>query len=204
MSAGDTSSDRGAPLSPVVEAAARGELPAWAEASPRRRAHIARVVALLDEWAAALALPETERRRWRAAGWLHDALRDAPPERLAAELAPHFANFPPPLLHGPAVAHRLRGEVDAELADAVRYHTIGHPDFGLLGRALYLADFLDPGRDFARDWRAELRARMPRELDRVLVEVIAARLRHLLEERRPIRPETAAFWSALAGEEVGE
>jgi hypothetical protein len=38
---------------------------------------------------------------------------------------------------------------------------------------------------------------MPHEMDAVLVEVLASRLRHLVEGRRPIRPETAAFWSAV-------
>ncbi|HUH14052.1 MAG TPA: hypothetical protein VMK65_13135, partial [Longimicrobiales bacterium] len=64
----------------------------------------------------------------------------------------------------------------------------------------YLADFLEPGRDFSVEWRASLRQRMPEELDAVLAEVLAARLGHLLEERRAIRPETLSFWNGLASE----
>ena len=48
-------------LSPIVCAAARGELPDWARASQKRRAHIGRVAALLGEWADGLGLPEHER-----------------------------------------------------------------------------------------------------------------------------------------------
>lgn len=187
--------DAGA-LAPVVRDAAAGVLPPWAEASPARRDHIARVAELMGAWADALGLPPRDRDRWVAAAWLHDALRDADPERLRGEVPPELQDLPPLLLHGPAVAERVAGAADAELRDAVRYHTIGHPDLGRLGRALYLADFLDPGRPFLVEWRARLAERMPHEMDPVLVEVLDSRIRHLLEERRAIRPETAGFWSA--------
>jgi HD superfamily phosphohydrolase YqeK len=156
-----------------------------------------RVATLLDEWAVALDLEEEERLRWRAVGWLHDALRESPPERLRGEVPPEMRDLAGAVLHGPAAAERLRGDLDEAALDAIRYHTIGHPNLDRLGRALYLADFLEPGRDFLPEWRAGLRARMPRDMDAVLVEVLASRLRHLVEGRRPLRPETALFWSAL-------
>lgn len=190
------------PRSPgdTVRLAARGILPPWARVSEGRRAHIERVVALLDEWAQALRLPDDERERWRAAGWLHDALRDAEVHELSGCVPPEARSFPPPLLHGPAAAELLRGELDEELCMAIRYHTTGHPELGRLGRALYLADFLEPGRDFEEEWRASLRARMPEGMPEVLREVIAARIEHLLELRKPIREETAAFWSRVVEE----
>jgi HD superfamily phosphohydrolase YqeK len=183
----------------TVRAAARGELPAWAVVTPQRHAHIARVAVLMDEWARAAGLDPEERDRWVAAAWLHDALRDADPERLRAQLPEELRALPGPLLHGPAAAERLKGEADEEVRRAVGYHTLGHPSFGRLGKALYLADFLEPGRDFEVEWRKELRARMPEALDEVATEVVAARIRYLLEGRKPVRPETAAFWSALVG-----
>jgi len=188
-------------LSAVVRAAARGDLPAWARVTPPRREHVARVVALLDEWAVALGLGEEERAEWLAAGWLHDSLRDADPQGLRPLLPAAQASLPPWLLHGPAAALRLEGVASESVRAAVAYHTIGHPTLDRLGKALYLADFLEPGRDFSVEWRASLRERMPAELDAVLVEVIASRIQHLLEVRKPIRPETAAFWSSVVGTE---
>jgi HD superfamily phosphohydrolase YqeK len=86
-------------------------------------------------------------------------------------------------LHGPAAAERLReeGVADEELLAAVAYHTIGDPSFGQLGRALYAADFLEPGRTFRAEWRAELRERVPAELDAVVLEVARARVAHVRE-----------------------
>lgn len=188
-------------LPEVVRAAARGQLPAWAEAGQRRRAHMGRVSALLAGWADAAGLDAPERERWAAAGWLHDALREADPERLRAEVPERFRSLPGAVLHGPAAAERLDGVADPELCDAVRYHTLGWAGFGRLGKALYLADFLEPARDFEREWRASLAARMPAEMDEVLVEVLGARIRNLVDRRKPVSPETADFWSAMVGPE---
>ncbi len=183
----------------IVERAASGEFPAWTEATPGRRAHMARVSALLSEWAEVAHLPSEERTRWASLGYLHDALRDADPTTLRALVPEELDTLPDGLLHGPAAAERLRGEGvdDEELLDAVAYHTLGHAAFGRMGRALYLADFLEPGRDFRNGWRAELRARVPADPDGVTLEVAAARIDHLVERRLVLRSETVGFWNAL-------
>ncbi len=184
--------------SPLVRAAARGELPEWARATPKRREHIARVAALMREWAEALGLPADDADRWAAAGTLHDALRDADPDELRPLVPEEFRHLPGKLLHGPAAAARLEGQADEELAQAVRCHTLGSPSFGRLGRALYLADFLEPGRTFEREWTASLRARMPGELDAVLREVVARRVEHVEGGSGTVHPETRAFLEQVA------
>lgn len=182
-------------LSPAVRAARSGQLPSWAQVSPPRLSHIERVAALMEAWAATLDLPAEERDRWRAAAWLHDALRDADEPFLREILEGEYADLPVPLLHGPAAARKLEaeGESDASLLLAVRYHTLGHRDLDELGRALYLADFLEPGRDFAVRWREILRERMPHDRAAVLREVVEARVGNLLRRGISARPETEGF-----------
>jgi HD superfamily phosphohydrolase YqeK len=158
---------------------------------------MARVAELLGEWADALELPASDRIRWRAVGWLHDALREDDPDALRDQVPAPLRDLAPRVLHGPAAAERLKDDLDAAALDAIRYHTIGHPSLDTLGRALYLADFLEPGREFLEEWRADLRARMPGELNPVLADVLTRRLRHLIESRKPLRPETAGFWNAV-------
>jgi HD superfamily phosphohydrolase YqeK len=186
-------------LGPVVRDAARGVLPDWARASEKRRAHIGRVAALLGEWAQALGLPARERERWLAAGWLHDVLREAHPDELRPLVPEAFRALPPKLLHGPAAAERLAGQADDELLDAIRYHTLGSARFGRLGRALYLADFLEPGRRYEPEWTAGLRARMPHEMDAVMREVVNARVRHVEESGSVLHPETRALYEQVEG-----
>jgi 2-amino-4-hydroxy-6-hydroxymethyldihydropteridine diphosphokinase len=189
-------------LHPLVERAAYGELPTWAVASPERREHLAHVATLLGSWAAELTTSRVDGIRLSAAGYLHDVLRDAEPETLRRCVPPDFSTLAGPLLHGPAAAERLRleGVEDGELLTAVAYHTLGHARLGVLGRALYVADFLDPGRTLLNEWRDGLRSRMPRELHGVVREILAVRIAYATERGRPLRPETVGFWNSMATE----
>lgn len=156
-----------------------------------------RVAGLMTEWAFGLELPEDDRIRWTAAGWLHDSLKEADPEALREMVPEELRDLAPALLHGPAAAERLRHDADPALLDAIRFHTIGHPRLDSLGRALYLADFLEPGRKSGADWRAELRADMPHGMSRVIPLVVAARVDHIRDRGQPIRPETKAFHASV-------
>lgn len=179
--------------STVVRDAARGVLPSWTRVGARRRGHMQRVAGLMEEWARALGLPDDDVARWCAAGWLHDALREGDPGELRELVAAEFRDLPGKLLHGPAAAERLAGEADEEMLEAIRYHTLGSPRWGRLGRALYLADFMEPGRDWDPAYTASLRARMPGELDTILAEVVRSRVDHIRRNGGVPHPETQAF-----------
>lgn len=182
---------------PNPSAAAVG-LPAWAKVRPKRLAHIERVVGLVTRWGGEMRLPAREHARWLRAAWLHDALRDASPEELAA-LVPGSAG-PVELLHGPASAARAdaEGEADRGVLDAVRYHSLGYAEWDMPGRALYCADFLEPGRSFDRVGRAALALRFPADPRGVLYEVARRRLAYSIEFGWPIPEPTFRFWNSLA------
>jgi HD superfamily phosphohydrolase YqeK len=161
-------------------------LPAWAVVTPARRAHIERVVAVVADWSTAMGVPAIESERWQRAAWWHDALRDAP---AATELD-----------HGPLAAERLLqdGERDRGILEAVRYHSLGYAGWDDVGKMLYLADYLEPGRVHEVDVRAALCARVPTERDAVLTEVARCRVARIVNSGWPLAPETVAFWNALA------
>lgn len=175
----------------------RSGLPAWAQVTPARRDHIARVATLLGAWADAMDVPAAERQRWLRAAWLHDALKDAPAEDLRA-LTPGF-HGPDALRHGPAAAARAAadGEADAGVLDAVRHHSLGSAAWDRVGRMLYLADYLEPGRTHRPAEREEWVRRVPDEPGVVLREVAAARIARNLRRGWPLLPETVGFWNAL-------
>ena len=190
-----------AKLHPILQNAAAGVLPDWAHVDDKRLAHMERVAALLAEWADRAEVKPKKRARWIAVGYLHDALQNADEEQLRAMVPVLLSRLPGSVLHGPAVAERMRqeGVTDRGVLKAITYHTIGHPGLGTVGKILYAADFLEPGRNMKNKWRARLRERMPAEMDAVVLEILEARIRHLLKRRRPVRRETFAFWNELAG-----
>lgn len=178
---------------------ARDGLPPWAVVTPIRAAHIERVASLLAHWADRQGVTERERRRWLQAAWLHDALRDAD-ETLLRTLIPDSTD-PLPLLHGPAAAlmAERHGVNDHEVLEAVRWHTIGNADWGIIGRALYAADFLEPGRDFLREERARLREQWPLDPNGVLRRIVSLRDSHQASRGRTTHPMSAQFTASVLG-----
>lgn len=158
---------------------------------------MARVEALVARWASELGLAHAEARAWRDAARWHDLLRDAPPAELLAPTEdptlPHWA------WHGPAAAARLAadGETRAAVLEAIRWHTVGSAEWGRTGCALYCADYLDPGRSFARDARAQLASEFASAPGRVLREVVHMRLEHARSTHQNVHPRTAAFWRCV-------
>lgn len=172
-------------------------LPHWACVTARRRGHIERVTALMQRWTRELQVPEAEAQGWLAAAVWHDALRDASEDALRA-LVPR-ADFTAEMLHGPAAAVRLQqdGEVRADVLDAVRWHTVGSARWTRLGRALFMADFLEPGRSFARADRAFLAAHVASDFDAVFRQVVRMRIEHAVREGHTLFPETVELWNLV-------
>lgn len=172
-------------------------LPPWAVVSEKRLAHIARVTTLLGHWADVMQVGAEERRAWYDAGRWHDALRDADEGTLRA-LVPD-AQYTPPMLHGPAAAARLaaEGERRTEVLEAVHYHTVGCSTWARTGRALYMADYLEPGRKFAREERAAMAARVPWDFDAVFAAVVRHRIEWALREGKALYPECVALWNSV-------
>lgn len=182
----------------ILAAGADGRHPDWAVMTAARRRHTERVGQLMWEWSGALGHGRKRRVRWRATGLLHDALKDESPEVLRLEVEDPAA-WPASLLHGPACAHRLRaaGVEDEALLGAVAFHTTGHARLRGLGQALYMADFLEPGRPGLGRQRATWRRRLPADWRAVLAEVATARIGILLERGIRIPRTTAGFWRAV-------
>jgi HD superfamily phosphohydrolase YqeK len=187
-------------ISPIrLPSELRPSIPAWAVMSAERVGHVKRVAELADRWAAQLDVPASERNRWLRAIWLHDALRDA----AAAELDRLAAHSPGPtsLRHGPAAAAlaKAEGETDRGVLDAVRYHSVGLAEWDMVGRVLYCADFLEPGRTFEQATRAELARRFPAAPQEVVLAVTRWRVTSLIQSGWPLPEPTHRFWNSLVG-----
>jgi len=161
-----------------------------------------RVATLMGRWAERSGLSSRDRDRWVAAGLLHDVLREADHNTLRKGLKGELAKLPGPVLHGPAGAARLAAEgvTDKAILQAVGFHTLGHPGFGKLGRAVSAADFLEPGRTSLSHVRDPLRKLMPKKLDEVIYRIMRERMSHLFGKGRPVSSYSVDFWNVLVDE----
>lgn len=183
-------------LSPTF-AVDRSELPSWSQVSDKRLAHIDRVTELLASWTTQLGLPDAEAAEWKDAGRWHDALRDAPESDLRAitrDEARHAR-----ILHGHAAALLLEkdGESRRNLLDAIKWHTTGCATWSRTGRALYMADYLEPGREFLQDERGFLARQVPLDFDGVFREVVRHRIDWTVREGRVLYDETVELWNSI-------
>lgn len=182
----------------MTDATISVDLPPWAQVSRSRRKHIIRVTMLLSDWADAMGLRAAERQAWLDAGRFHDALRDAPVEELRELAGLSMAEVE--LLHGPAVATKLErdGETRRNLLEAIRYHSIGWKDWDRVGRALYMADYLEPGRTFDLERRAALSTRVPLDFDAAFRDVVRARMAYAREQGYTEYPESVELLASVA------
>ncbi len=156
---------------------------------PVRKKHTVRVALMAAGVAAANRLDE--RAVIRAAG-LHDAAKNLAPD--APELAgfvPPEPNIPAPVLHqytGAYLAEHVLGETDADVLNAVRYHTSGRPNMSTLEKVIFLSDMLEAGRDFPHI--GSLREWFYRDLNECMYRALKYDLRYLKKAKGDIYPLT--------------
>jgi nicotinate-nucleotide adenylyltransferase len=146
-------------------------------------------VALAKRWGA----DEADAAR---AGILHDVTKalDGPLQlTLCAEYGTILTDFGkkyPKTLHaltGSLVAERIFGENRA-VVEAIRHHTTGKADMNLLEKIIYVADYMEPNRDFPGV--EDLRRLAFTDLDEALKLGLEMTLEHLKRQGAEVSPES--------------
>jgi predicted HD superfamily hydrolase involved in NAD metabolism len=149
-------------------------------------------------------------RKARLAGMLHDLARLYPGPRLLTECRSRampiddFERANPTVLHarlGAALAREAFGIDDPAVLSAIEKHTTAAGAMSPLDCVVYLADSLEPGRDF--DGRDELWRLATRDLRAGMRAALIHVTAHLSKKRTPIAPQTFAAARAF-GLELGE
>ncbi len=161
-----------------------------------RYAHVVRVARLADR----LAQRHGENpARARLAGLLHDLARLHSMDALLAECEARgltidaFERRNPIVLHarlGAELARERFGVDDEGVLDAIRRHTLGAPDMSRLDAIVYVADGLEPGRDFPE--REAMERLAFADLDRALEAVLRSSVRYLRTRGLEAAPQTLA------------
>lgn len=98
----------------------------------------------------------------------------------------------PFLLHAKVGGHFAKTKYkidDEDIINAILYHTTGRPGMSLLEKIVYIADYIEPGRDHAPNLD-EIRNLSFRDLDEALLRILEDILVHLKESKKEIDPMT--------------
>lgn len=138
------------------------------------------------------------------AGLLHDLARLYGGERLIAECELRdlpidaFERRNPIVLHarvGAELARERFGARDPAVLSAIRKHTVAAPRMSRLDSIVYLADALEPGREYAG--RAAYEALAFRDLDAAMLAVLRSSLAYLRERGLEAAPQTLEALAAF-------
>lgn len=103
------------------------------------------------------------------------------------------------LMHGYVGAEAVRehfGIEDEGILDAIRYHTIGRAQMSLLEKIIYLADAVEPGRDYPGV--KQLRWLAVEHLDQGILESVRSTLGYVLDKGQPMHPHSVALYNELS------
>ena len=97
----------------------------------------------------------------------------------------------PGILHAPLgaiVAKAEFGIEDAEILDAVRFHTTGRPAMTTLEKIIYIADFTEPGRKYPE--ADEVRELAKKDLDKAVLLEADFVIKFTIDKGKTIHPAT--------------
>ncbi|MEW4354483.1 bis(5'-nucleosyl)-tetraphosphatase (symmetrical) YqeK [Streptococcus pneumoniae] len=102
--------------------------------------------------------------------------------------------------HGMVGAYKIRqdfGLDDADILQAIQRHTVGAAEMTLLDKVLYVADYIEPNRDFPGVDEARRLAKL--SLDKAVAFETAQTVAHLAKKGIPIYPQTIETYNAYVG-----
>lgn len=126
----------------------------------------------------------------------HDYAKFRPKEEmkqiiLREKMPEELLSFNSELWHAPVGAYLVESEVgihDHEVLEAIRYHTSGRPHMSLLEKIIYVADYIEPGREFPGV--DEVREVADKNLNEALLLSIQNSIIFLIKKKRAVFPLT--------------
>lgn len=150
-------------------------------------------------------------KKARLAGLLHDWDKGYDDEQARArvyelgmedELSPYVVENMPGTLHGITAARALGREfpeIPGDVLQAISRHTTAALDMSPLDMALYIADAIEPNRQFGRI--DELRSHVGKlTLQELYFETYEYWVFLLFERRKPLHPDTITIWNAYTSQ----
>ena len=108
------------------------------------------------------------------------------------------------LWHAPVGAYLVEKEVgirDKEILDAIKWHTSGKINMSKLEKIVFLADYIEPGRDFPGV--EEVRSMAEIDLNKAVAQSLRNTIKFLLERNQLVYPDTLHSYNYMITEIKG-
>lgn len=144
-----------------------------------------------------------DEKKTEIAAIFHDYAKLHPISELKAiimeqKLDSRLLDYHSELWHGPAAAFIVQEEMgihDGDVINAIRYHTTGRAGMSILEKIIYLADYIEPGRQFPG--LDEVRDLAETDLDLALKKAIGNTIKFLIDKSAQIFPDTFEAYNDL-------
>ena len=144
-----------------------------------------------------------DEKKAELAGVFHDYAKYRPKDEMKhiikeQKMPELLLEFHSEMWHAPVGAYLVKKEVgiqDEEILSAIYYHTSGRANMTLLEKIIYVADYIEPGRDFSGV--DEVRALAQQDLDIALLQAVKNTITFLLSKNAKIYPETLETYNHL-------
>ncbi|MFY9903209.1 MAG: bis(5'-nucleosyl)-tetraphosphatase (symmetrical) YqeK [Trichococcus sp.] len=144
------------------------------------------------------------------AALLHDFAKEHDVESMKAivlseGMDSEMSGYGSEIMHGPTGAYYAKtvfGIKDEAILDAIRQHTIGGETMTLIGKVLFIADYIESGRAFKGVDEARRLAEI--SLDEAAYYKIEKTIIHLVRKELPIYPGTIYVYNSWIQRKVGK
>ncbi|MBC7765904.1 MAG: bis(5'-nucleosyl)-tetraphosphatase (symmetrical) YqeK [Hyphomonadaceae bacterium] len=141
------------------------------------------------------------------AGLLHDAAKYIPYDQAIKMCGEYGITVDQAMINSPKIIHGTLGAAivkdvygvkDEAILHAIQVHTLGCEKMSVLDKIIYIADYIEPNRDF--DGVEQLRMTANIDLNQAILMGIDGTMQDILARRLPIHPEAVHAWNGILEE----
>lgn len=172
--------------------------------SSERYSHTMRVEREALRLGKSLGLNEDELKKVSLASLLHDIGKSKKVEQLLGNRCSQYSDLLEKLSQNGAIYHAHVGREiarhrygidDAEVLDAIRYHTTGRAEMKLIEKIVYLADYIEPARSFGG--LEKVRGLSYSDIDRAMLVALNMTIVHIIEGELMLEEDTVKARNSL-------
>lgn len=168
--------------------------------SQKRFDHVLRV----EETALELAKQyQVDEEKVSIAALLHDYAKEMPSAFMKDQIINEnmdldMLDYDNNIWHGPVASILARKQFDVsdkEILNAIYYHTFGHTQMSDVEKVIFIADYIEPSRQFKAANKARKKAQ--KSLDNTLAYIVRKTLVHLIDNQNKIYPKALETYNGV-------